>query len=678
MGLLNPILLGLGVGIAVPLLLHLLQRQHGPRVVFPALRYLRRAEKESARRVRVRQLFLMLLRMAAVLLVALAAARPFLRADGVGHSPTAVVIVLDNSMSSAVVEGEARVLDALQARALSMLEGAGADDTFWLLRAGSPGEPALAGDAARTALRVRETVPTAAAADLPAALAHARALLAAGAAGRAAEIHLLTDLQATSFAAPLPDDGTAPPIIAWHPGTAPPSNRAVADVSIGGGLAPVAGERSTAAATIVGDGTEPVAVRLVLDGVLTAAAEAVAGTSALLTLPPLPAGFVAGRVEIDADALPLDNVRHFAVRVLPPPVVALIGDAPFVDDAVDVLAGAGRVRRGAPGVADVVIHAAGTGLETGAATPTVVILPPTSPEELPAANRRLAAAGIGWRFGPPLPGEARLAEPLADPLLRGLPGIRIRTAYRLVQEAGSTDSVLLRLADGAPWAVRGERRTGGTFVLLGSPLSAEASTIPVSAAMLPLTDRLTGSWAAARPASTDFAPGTVVVLPPGTEAVVAPDGTREPAAAGVEYRLGDQPGTWLALAQDSTIAAYSVNAPAAASDLGRLDRRGLQQRLPGWTLHATTDAAAWQRNVFRERLGREVWRPLLLALLLLLLVESAAAAAGRGSAATGSPATGSPATGSPATGSPATGSTPTGSPPPPARAETGGPATEPG
>src|SRR5690606_7511114 len=110
--------------------------------VFPALRYLRRAEKESARRIRLRQILLMLLRIAAVLLLAFAAARPFIGFGGSGHSPTAVVIVLDNSMSSGTVEGEQRLLDQLAARALEMLAEAGPDDRFWLLRAGEPHAPA--------------------------------------------------------------------------------------------------------------------------------------------------------------------------------------------------------------------------------------------------------------------------------------------------------------------------------------------------------------------------------------------------------------------------------------------------------------------------------------------------------------------------------------------------------
>ena len=39
MGFLQPLLLALGGAAAVPVLLHLLQRHQGPRVVFPALRY---------------------------------------------------------------------------------------------------------------------------------------------------------------------------------------------------------------------------------------------------------------------------------------------------------------------------------------------------------------------------------------------------------------------------------------------------------------------------------------------------------------------------------------------------------------------------------------------------------------------------------------------------------------
>src|SRR5690554_4558478 len=151
MGFLSPLLLLLGLAVAVPLVLHLFQRQHGPRVVFPALRYLRRAEMENARRIKLRQLLLLALRLAALVLIALAAARPFVRAVGDGHLPTAAVIILDNSMSTGLVDGERRVFDALQARALEALAQAGPDDRFWLIRAAQPWEPAVPGGAEATA-----------------------------------------------------------------------------------------------------------------------------------------------------------------------------------------------------------------------------------------------------------------------------------------------------------------------------------------------------------------------------------------------------------------------------------------------------------------------------------------------------------------------------------------------
>lgn len=641
MGLLNPLLLALGLAAAVPLLLHLLQRHQGPRVVFPALRYLRRAEKESARKIRVRQILLMILRIAAVLLVALAASRPYLRLGGAGHSPTAVALILDNSMSTSVVDGDTRVLDELKARALEVLADAGPDDRFWLVRTAAAGEPALPGDAEATALRVRETEPAAAGADLGQALARARAVLAAGADGRATEIHLLTDLQAASFPGPLPAGAAAPPLIVWHPGTVAPGNRAVAHVELGGGLAPIAGERATVSATIAGDGTEPVNVRLTLDGRLLAAAAARPGATAVLSLPPQPAGLIAGRVDIDADALRADDVRYFVARVIPPPAVAHSGDLRFVEDALEVLARAGRVRAAGLAGADVALLDGAAGAES--ARGAVVLLPPASPVELPAANRRLAAAGIPWRFGTPAGGEARFAgDDRNDALLRTLEPARLRLAYPLLPEAaGAADSVLLRLSDGAPWAVRGQRRTGGLYVVLGSPLSEEASTIPTSAAMLPLLDRLTGAWTLPAPPRHDVEPGAELAVPPGVTSLAHDDGTRQLLTADGSFHAPAEPGVYRLLQGDSVVAAFAVNPATAESDLERLDRRALQARLPGWDLHATSDAAAWRRAAFRERLGRELWRPLLLALLLVLLVETVVAAAGR-TRPRGDPATATP------------------------------------
>ena len=76
MSFLAPWALLLSAAAAVPLLLHLLRRRTGTRVEFPAVRYLLRAEKEHAREVRLRNIVLMLLRVAIVLAIAFAMARP--------------------------------------------------------------------------------------------------------------------------------------------------------------------------------------------------------------------------------------------------------------------------------------------------------------------------------------------------------------------------------------------------------------------------------------------------------------------------------------------------------------------------------------------------------------------------------------------------------------------------
>src|SRR5215467_13131377 len=97
---LAPLYLLLGAGVAVPLLIHLLRRRIGARVEFPAARYLARAEREHSRTLRIRNLLLMLLRVLALLAIVIAAARPVARWLGAGHAPTAIAIVIDNSLSS--------------------------------------------------------------------------------------------------------------------------------------------------------------------------------------------------------------------------------------------------------------------------------------------------------------------------------------------------------------------------------------------------------------------------------------------------------------------------------------------------------------------------------------------------------------------------------------------------
>jgi hypothetical protein len=629
MGLLTPAFLVLGAAIAVPLILHLFQRHQGPRVVFPALRYLRRAETEHARRIKLRQLLLMLLRVAALALLALAAARPFIRAAGAGHQPTAVAIVLDNSMSTSVVTGDVRLLDELKNRALETLDAAEPEDVFWLIRAGAPWEPAWPGDARATAARITETEASSAAADLRAAVERARAVLQAGAGNRAAEIHLLSDLQASNLTGASAPVQNAPVMVSWVARGDPPVNVAVADVDVGGGVAPIAGQRSTVAALLAGSAsTDSVSVRMALEGRVIAAATAPVGSATILPFPARPTGFVGGWVEKDPDALRPDDRRWFATRVGPPPTVAVGGPMGLVEDALAVLESAGRIRRAPLREAEVALLPAGRGIEGLPPALSVIIVAPDSLLELQAVNRRLGAAGIRWTLEPPAGSGVARFDPvtLGDGPLRTLDQVRLSAVFRLTPPGASADTVLLRLTDGTPWAVRGNRPGGGRFVLLGSPLSEQATTLPTSPALLPLLDRLLGPWIAARSAVTEASPGDEIALPDGATSVMAPDSLVEPATPG--YRLGALPGLYRVLAGDSVLSVIAVNAPAIESDLRRANERRLREAFPGADIVTADRPEAWSRQIFQQRVGREVWRPLALIALIVLLVETLVAATG--------------------------------------------------
>ncbi len=135
MELLAPYWAALAAAAAVPLLIHLMRRRIGTRIAFPAVRYLLRAEQEQSARLRLRNWLLMALRVLAVLLLALAAARPIARIGGAGHPPTAVAIVLDNSLSTSVVVDGRPLFASLRSAAEQVLDDATDADRVWLVTA---------------------------------------------------------------------------------------------------------------------------------------------------------------------------------------------------------------------------------------------------------------------------------------------------------------------------------------------------------------------------------------------------------------------------------------------------------------------------------------------------------------------------------------------------------------
>lgn len=103
MTFLNPLLLLAGLGVALPILAHLLNRYRVQHTPWAAMQFLNRSVRVRSRQLRLRDLLLLLLRCSAVLLLALALSRPATHdTDGSwlpGERRAGVVIALDASFS---------------------------------------------------------------------------------------------------------------------------------------------------------------------------------------------------------------------------------------------------------------------------------------------------------------------------------------------------------------------------------------------------------------------------------------------------------------------------------------------------------------------------------------------------------------------------------------------------
>lgn len=102
MAFLNPIFLLGAMAAALPVLVHLVRRTRAVKLEFPSLMFLRRIEQKTIRKRRLRNLLLLALRCAALLLLALAFARPYFtsaNSNSTANSQSSSVILVDDSYS---------------------------------------------------------------------------------------------------------------------------------------------------------------------------------------------------------------------------------------------------------------------------------------------------------------------------------------------------------------------------------------------------------------------------------------------------------------------------------------------------------------------------------------------------------------------------------------------------
>lgn len=590
-GFLEPLaLFGLAAA-AIPPLLHLIGRRLPPTVLFPAVRYLTATEREHSRRLRLRNLLLLLLRTAIILLAVLAAARPVARVPaGSGHPPAALALVLDNSLSSGAVAGGRRVLDLLAERARRVVDGAGVEDHLWLVLA--DGIPQRLTPADARAL-MDSLSPS------PLRLDLGRAVRAAAAAVAAAplaehEVVVLSDVQQTALSS-----GPAPSVrvLVWEPPT-PPANRGVESALAEPGVWTPEG---AVVASVSGAAGEPAAVRLLLDGRDVARAVAVAGDRVVLAPPPPAVGWHASVVELDPDELRADDRWWLPLLVRQPAAVRVApGAGRFVAEGIAVLQTGRRARRGD----DVVVADRPAGDAT-------IVFPPADPSLAGAVNRGLAARGVSWRLGELIEGEWSLEGSVG-----AARDATVRRRYRLV----GSGPVLAR-AGGEPWLVR-----SGAVALVASRMEEAWTDLPVRAGFIPFLDLLVNrvalreAWTVgARPGESVEPPASATALLVPTGAVRLPDDRPVPAPleAGVYFFRG---------ADGDTVGALAVNYDRRESRLTPANARAVRAALGPETL--VLGDGAIERELFGAARRADLTGLLIAAAIVAALVEMAVAAAG--------------------------------------------------
>lgn len=203
-GLNTLMLVGLA-GLAIPILIHLLNRRRYDVVHWGAMQFLQISET-TRKRLLIEELLLMLYRMVLIALLVLGLAAPFLISallDPVGHHENRdVVLIFDGSDSMTFQDGDRSVHEAARAWAERFLDGLQPGDRVAVLQAKQQvipvvGEPTHDLEHVRQALK--ELAPPRGTADLPLALQTAGQLLQAGQRPRR-DVILLTDGQRFGWA----------------------------------------------------------------------------------------------------------------------------------------------------------------------------------------------------------------------------------------------------------------------------------------------------------------------------------------------------------------------------------------------------------------------------------------------------------------------------------------------
>ena len=325
MAFLTPLFLAALAGLAIPVLLHLIQKERKNVVHFPSLMFLRRIPYQSVQRRRIRHWFLLMMRLAALALIVLAFARPFFRRQDLGAAAASgareVVILLDRSYSMGYGDRWQRAMSA----ARDAVNGLRGQDRGSIVLFGSGAEVALRSTADRgrlqTSLAGLET--SASTTRYGPALKLAGSILGESALPRR-EVILISDFQRSGWQGAegvrLPDGAALTPVAI---GDTNPANMSVTPVALQRSMFENQ-ERVTITAGVANHSDAASSADLALDlggrVIQTQRVSPAADGSASVTFEPVTvaAKNIRATVKLADDKLLRDNAFHFVLSPEPP------------------------------------------------------------------------------------------------------------------------------------------------------------------------------------------------------------------------------------------------------------------------------------------------------------------------------------------------------------------------
>ena len=679
MGFLNTIILVGLLGIAVPVLIHLFARQKLKEIRFSSLAFLKRVHQQKIRRMKFRQILLLILRSLVICFIVLAFARPTCKQGSTlgGNAGSSVALVLDNSMSM----GRKEMMKEAAGRAKQVLDLMVSGDEIGLVRTTDPVGKTMHFSVDRN--RVRSDLDAVKLSEKRGNLAGilsgaARDLVASGEPNQ--EIVVISDLQASGFES----ETESPPTydskvnLFFIPLEGETHNLAI----IEGGLdrqilqpgAPLQcyavvkhfGSRQTEESLVrVFLSNKPVAQKMVT-------LEPGEAQRITFRIRPEHSGWIEGAIQLEDDVLTMDN-RVFFTAWIPRQIrVRIAGTSPeeldWVRLALDPTARgslfqlesfrygqrrlteledldvlflvnyprfdpdeADRLRRFIDGGGGLVIL---FGDEVDLRNYNDILLSPVL-----GFSTGHVVGGKDPQTGFMTLGPVDQGHPLFEGVFEaGNTAFRSPRIRRTVEFVGSDFLTVLRLSDGSPFLIEKKRGEGGVF-LLSTGLKASWSDIPFASIFAPLIFRSAVYLSAPRsgeeerhivgnPVRFETSAGDIdaeytVVNPSNERIIIVPDikGERmiltcpDPAESGI-YRF-ERDGRLIAL--------RAVNIDPRESDLTVLDIPTLKDRFPESKVFYVENIPALERSIKRSRWGRELWREMILIALLILIAETVVA-----------------------------------------------------